>query len=541
MATPNAGVLDTVLNTFRTQIDTGYAVLQGPVAGTLGTLIVITMVLMALFWALDESGSIWSPIIRKALVIGWWSYLILNWQNMAINVVFTSFGTLGAQVGNAGGLSGFLNSPSKIVALGIGDGQVLVDLASYYLGNSHTPWGVPPVTQPVGLDLMAAFTVVLSSLFNALEAFFAALLIFIAFFWLALEVVVATIEFHIVILIAFCVLPFGVFERTASYAERALSYVISAGFKVMALGVVIGLSQGFLVNYQLTYTPGSLPGLDAMGGMALGILVILMLAISAPKYAQAIISGSASTGMGQLAGAAGLAAGAGLATVGAAKAAVGAIQGAPQAASGAAGLAKSVWNGTMLGGNGSSQAAASSGGSPGAAGTSASGATSAADLASTIAPAGGDAASAPAGGSSSSPAGQAAGSADSLAETIAPPAQVQGGPAPTGQAQASSVAASGQGSTPAPPAPSAPTPAQGSSAAAGGQSQSLAPQASTAGTPTQSSSAAAAGQGPAPAPSQIQPKNSGAAAVTQLTSTIQRAAENSDGSASPPPTSGSNS
>lgn len=341
MATPNAGVLDTVLNTFRTQIDSGFGVLQGPVSGTLGSLIVISVVLMALFWAIDEGGTIWGPLIRKALVVGWWTYLILNWQMLAL-AVYTAFGNLGAQAGGAGGLSGFLNYPSQIVHLGITNAQVLLDLAAYYAGQTNQ-WGTPPIAN-TGLDLMAAFKVFLGSLINIIEALGCALLIFIAYFWLALEIVVATIEFHIVILMGFCALPFGVFERTSAYAERVLSYVVSAGFKVMALGIVIGLGQTFLTNYQLTYTPGVLPGLDQMAGLGLGILVVLMLAISAPKYAQAIIAGGTSTGIGSLAGAAGIAVGTGLAIAGGAKAAVGAV-------SGLAG-----------GGGGSSRAAAAAGG-----------------------------------------------------------------------------------------------------------------------------------------------------------------------------------
>jgi type IV secretion system protein TrbL len=351
MATPNAGVLDTVLNTFRTQIDSGFGVLQGPVSGTLGTLIVISVVLMALFWALDDTGTIWGPLIRKAMVVGWWSYLILNWQSLAL-AVYTAFGALGAQAGGAGGLAGFLNYPSQVVHLGITNAQVLLDLAAYYAGQTNQ-WGTPPIAN-TGLDLMAAFKVFLGSLINIIEALACALLVFIAYFWLALEIVVATIEFHIVILMGFCVLPFGVLDRTSSYAERVLAYVVSAGFKVMALGIVIGLGQGFLTNYQLTYTPGVLPGLDQMAGLGLGILVVLMLAISAPKYAQGLIAGGTSTGIGSLAGAAGLAVGTGLAIAGGAKAAIGAV-------SSVAGVA----------GGGTRSAAAAAGASSGGAGTAA--------------------------------------------------------------------------------------------------------------------------------------------------------------------------
>jgi type IV secretion system protein TrbL len=471
MATPNAGILDTVLNTFRSQIDSGFAALQGPVSITLGTLIVISVTLMALFWALDETGSVWSPLIRKGMICGWWAYMILNWQSTAL-AVYTAFGNLGAQVGNAGGLSGFLNSPSKIVALGLGDAKVLMDLSAYYLGVKNQ-WGTPPVMQPVGLDIGAALMAIVASLVNAIEALFAAILIMIAFFWLALEIVVTTIEFHIVILMGFCILPFGVFERTASYAERVLSYVISAGMKVMALGIVIGLSQNFLVTYQVNYTPGSLPGLDEMAGLALAILVLLMLAISAPKYAQAIISGSASTGMGQFAGAAGLAVGAGMAAAGGLKAIGGAIQGAPGAAVGAASFAKSVANGTMLDGLPGSTTSKSgpggSGGSPGG-----------------VAGSGGSAASADTAG---------------LAATVAPP--TSGSPGAGSAATASSSAGSTEGLAQTITAPS-----QGST--------------------------------PSSPPSRPQAKPP-AATVTQFASSVQRAAESSEGSAEPPSTSGSNS
>jgi type IV secretion system protein TrbL len=324
MSAPNAGILDTVLNTFRSQIDSGFGALQGPVNGTLGSLIVISVVSMAIMWAIDDGGQIWAPLIRKAMTVGFWAYLILNWQTLALSA-YTAFGNLGATVGGASGLSGFLNSPSQIVALGIKNAQTLLDLAAYYCGVTNQ-WGTPPQAA-TGFDIGAAFKTGLSLLVMVIEAVICALIIFIAYFWLALEVVVTTIEFHIVILMGFCLLPFGVFERTSSYAERVLGYVISAGMKVMALGVVIALGTTYLTNTQLTYTPGSLPGLDVMAGDALEILILLMLALSAPKYAQAVVSGGPTTGVGSLAGAAGLVAATGLAIGGAAKLAGGAVSG----------------------------------------------------------------------------------------------------------------------------------------------------------------------------------------------------------------------
>lgn len=368
MATPNSAVLDTVLNTFRTQIDSGFGVLQGPVEGTFGTLIVISVVLMALFWSLDESGMIYSKLIRKILVIGWWAYLILNWQTTAISV-FTAFGALGVKAGGLGSLSDFLNHPSKVVGTGLTNAKAFFDLADYYMGNSNK-WGDPPVTA-TGLDIGASLRAIVGSLVLAAEAGFTAIITLAAFCWLALEIVVVTIEFHIVILMGFCILPFGVYERTASYAERVLSYVIGAGFKVMALGIVIGLSSTFLTNNAITYTPGALPGLDQMVGVMLSGIIVLMLAISAPKYAAALMSGSPSTGMGNLAAAGGMVVGAGMAASGIAK---GAFAGAQTVAGGASKAAAAMTRGGNAGG-GSTQAASAV--SPGSSSAAAASATSA--------------------------------------------------------------------------------------------------------------------------------------------------------------------
>jgi type IV secretion system protein TrbL len=302
MAAPTAGILDSVLNTFRTQIDSGFGALTGPVQGTFGAIIVISVASMAIMWAIDDNANIFGPLIRKVLLVGFWAYMILNWQSLAI-AAFSAFGKLGiAAGGGAAGLSDFLNNPSKVFALGLQNAKAMLDFAAYSMGATNTQWGTPPSAN-TGLDVGAALAAALQSLVVAAEAMVCALVLIFAYGFLAIEVVVIVIEFHIVVLIAFCVLPFGVFSQTASYAERAIGYVISAGFKAMAIGVVIALGQTFLSQYVLTETPGSLPTIDTMCGMGLAIVVVLMLALSAPKYAAAVIGGAPTTGAGGAIGA----------------------------------------------------------------------------------------------------------------------------------------------------------------------------------------------------------------------------------------------
>jgi len=302
MAAPSAGILDSVLNTFRSQIDSGFGALTGPVHGTFGTIIVISVASMAIMWAIDDNANIFAPLIRKALLVGFWAYMILNWQSLAI-AAFSAFGKLGISAGGgSAGLSDFLNSPSKVFAIGLSNAKALFDYANYAMGTPGTGWGDPPYSD-TGLDVGAAVAQAFKGLILAAEAIICAVVLIFAYAFLAIEVVVIVIEFHIVVLIAFCVLPFGVFSQTSSYAERAIGYVISAGFKAMAIGVVIALGQTFLTQYVLTESPGSLPTIDTMCGMGLAIVVVLMLALSAPKYAAAVISGAPTTGAGGAIGA----------------------------------------------------------------------------------------------------------------------------------------------------------------------------------------------------------------------------------------------
>jgi hypothetical protein len=82
--------------------------------------------------------------------------------------------------------------------------------------------------------------------------------------------------------------------------------VFRAGFKAMVLGIIIALgSVHVLTKFTLVESPTTLPTLDMLAGLALGVLVILMLALHAPKYASAVISGSPSNNAGALVGAAG--------------------------------------------------------------------------------------------------------------------------------------------------------------------------------------------------------------------------------------------
>jgi type IV secretion system protein TrbL len=299
VAAPTITVLDTVLNTFRTQIDGGFGTLTGPVQASLAVIIVISVVTMAIMWAVDETNHIWGPLIRKILLVGFWAYIITNWQSFGLAFI-SAFGKLGVGASGGGaGLSTFLNTPSKVFGIGFKDAAALFDFAAYCMGQTNA-WGT--LTFPASINPVTQLAFLFQQLVVMLEAIAAAIILIFAYGWLALEIVVTVLEFHIVTLVAFCILPFGVLQPTRSLAENAIAYVFRAGFKAMVLGIIIGLGSTFLTSNLIVENPGDLPTLNTMCGLALSVLVILMLALHAPNYASAVVAGAPANSAGSLAG-----------------------------------------------------------------------------------------------------------------------------------------------------------------------------------------------------------------------------------------------
>ena len=75
MATADPAVLDDFLNKFRTQVDAGFGLIQGDVSATLASLVVISIVITALMWAIDENQNVLASLVRKILLVGFFAFL----------------------------------------------------------------------------------------------------------------------------------------------------------------------------------------------------------------------------------------------------------------------------------------------------------------------------------------------------------------------------------------------------------------------------------------------------------------------------------
>jgi type IV secretion system protein TrbL len=347
MATASPAGLDLFLNNFRSQVDSGFGLISGDVQTVLASLVVISIVTTAILWAIDENQNVLASLVRKVLLIGFFAWLVTQWHSLS-QIVVEGFASLGLKAGGgAMSLGDFLNSPSKIVMKGI---EVCIGLLDYIQKLAPGP-----------VEFFAHITAILMALIACIG-------VLIAFVLLAIEVTVVVIEFHIVTLIAFVTVPFGILTQTSFLSERAIGYVVSVGIKLMALAIVVSIGA----NIFNAYTVSTAPDIYEEVGLLLSAVVLLMLALKIPAIAGALISGGPQLNAGSaVMGAAGLAAG--VAGVGlAARMAGGAVAAGAQSVS----AARSAAGGISGGGPAGSPGAPGVSGGPGPAGGAPSGAAS---------------------------------------------------------------------------------------------------------------------------------------------------------------------
>ena len=281
-------VIDTFLAAFLNAIDGGFGLISPDVMNVFSILIVITIGITAVFWALDENNTVVAGLFRKTLLIGFFGWLLSDWNNLTKTIVL-GFAQLGLKAGGSSmPVGSFITEPSKLVYMGM----TLVTQMSVQLKD---------LSGPVGFFENFALILIIGA---------AAIGVIIAFVILAVQVFVLIIEFRLVTLAAFVLVPFGILKQTSFLADRALGYVVSSGCKVLAIAVIVSI--GGKTFSTLTLAP--IPSIESAVSVLIASVVLVMLALTVPSIAAALITGGPQLGAGAaLAGAAGVAAGAGAA------------------------------------------------------------------------------------------------------------------------------------------------------------------------------------------------------------------------------------
>jgi type IV secretion system protein TrbL len=305
----NTGVVDRFLEVFTSYIDSGFGLLGGEVGYLASTLIVIDVTLAGLFWAWGADEDVLAHLVKKTLYVGFFAFLIGNFNNLA-KIVFNSFAGLGLKAAGSGLTSDQFLQPGRIAQVGIDAGKPILQAASQLMG-------------------FVSFFENFVQIFVLLIAWFVVL---VAFFILAVQLFVTLIEFKLTTLAGFVLVPFGLFNKTAFLAERVLGNIVTSGVKVLVLAVILGIGTTLFGQFTQGFG-GNQPSLEDALGLVLAALSLLGLGIFGPGIANGLTSGAPQLGAGAAVGTALAAGGVGVAGVAGVRAGAAAIGNAARAIS----------------------------------------------------------------------------------------------------------------------------------------------------------------------------------------------------------------
>jgi type IV secretion system protein TrbL len=325
----NTGVIDRFTEVFTRYIDSGFGLLGGDVAFLASTLIAIDITLAGLFWAWGADEDVLAHLVKKTLYVGFFAFLIGNFNNLA-KIVFNSFSGLGLKAAGSGLSADQFLQPGRLAQIGIDAGKPILDAASQLTGY---------------VSFFANFI----QIFVLLIAW---LVVVVAFFILAIQLFVTLIEFKLTTLAGFILVPFGLFSKTAFLAERVLGNVVASGVKVLVLAVIVGIGTTLFGEFTQGFN-GNQPSLEDALALVLAALSLLGLGIFGPGIATGLTAGAPQLGAGAAVGTALAAGGLGVAGALGARIGAGALLGAARGASqGVTGAASSAVGATPSGASG---------------------------------------------------------------------------------------------------------------------------------------------------------------------------------------------
>jgi type IV secretion system protein TrbL len=347
--------INLILNQYLQTIDTAFGLIQGHVVWLLNVLIILNILFSAMLWAFSDE-LVMVKLARKIIYIGFFAWLIQNWQSLT-DTIAQSFMYLGFEAGGIGFPQVYLLDPGNIAYRGFTASSPIMTEISNLCG---------PIGFFKNFPQIALLTL-------------AVLAILAAFFIVAIQAVVTILSFKLGSLAAFVLIPFGVLSKTAFIAERPLGWVIASGVRLMVLTLVAGIGDLAFGNLQLN--PQDITIRSAMD-IALGAIVLMVLAITATRLAGDLVSGGPSLGAASMVGAAGgagvLAYGSGQSVYGAGTFIAGGVVGASLASIRAASaLGSQTTNASNASGGGNPLSGASAKGASAASGASRSGLSSA--------------------------------------------------------------------------------------------------------------------------------------------------------------------
>lgn len=275
------GFLDAVLSTF-------VAVFVGPLMQNTGSyayslfkilimLDFIVAIILALI-AFENAPNFLTLLMNKIFKYGFWLWIISKWGPITDTIIksLTQVGILS----NAVVPSDIMMHPSAMITMGY-------DLSSSYM-EYMTNW-------QDDIDFL-----IITYVFRVIVAFLAAVLIFVAFALIALNMFLTTVEYYLCVGLMLIFIPFAVFDKTEKYASQAFSLCVSAGTRMMVFSVLVSMTYAFFDQSQPGYDAikkifmikGDAPSMTLAMFCVVLTAAITLLCCEAPQMASSVIQGA---------------------------------------------------------------------------------------------------------------------------------------------------------------------------------------------------------------------------------------------------------
>lgn len=261
-------MLTNILSHFVLSFSEGFGRVQPYAWGLLGTIAVIEMSLLGLFWKLSDTDArqLIASLVLKLLGIGFFVFILQSYIQV-VDVLRDSFLAVGIKAGGSDKTIASFLDPSGIISMGL------------------------DVTKPLFEDLFGDTTLQtiknLFSPFRLAVTLVCALTILMGYFLMALQIFWSLVEFYIVSSIAVILVPFGVSKFTKTYFDRAMNYFILCGARLMMLSFVASIGLAYVSELKLDEDNS----LASIFEVLFSVLALALVMWRAPSIASGLLGG----------------------------------------------------------------------------------------------------------------------------------------------------------------------------------------------------------------------------------------------------------
>ena len=263
------GILTTIHNAFVMTMKNGYSNIIPDIIWLFRTLAVMEIVMIGM-WLMFGKTDAAEILFGKIILLCFIWLLLSQWPQLTDDLKRTMV-KFGLNIGDASFPVSLLSDPSKIAKAG-------VDVSAPIWDYIHTKlkW----------YDFSETITLAWAGIF-----------IILAYFVMAIQVLLTQIEFMIVTLVALVFIPFTIFVPTRWISFGFFRAILGMGVKLLVLAIIISIAVPLV---SALIIPAE-PTLASCWGVLLGAMGVAFLAWHVPSLAGGLIAGQPSLSTGKVA------------------------------------------------------------------------------------------------------------------------------------------------------------------------------------------------------------------------------------------------